>query len=160
MPAKLNYSFLDIQININYNLQIKIDSKRLMPSKFAKYLGILIDSYLNWEYQSDLLASKLSRAIGMLANIRHYVCKDTLHNIYFGIFSSLLTYGSNIWGQVQSKHIKRLMCLQNKAVRVISSASYCSPVNPLHKNLKMLKICYNITKLYIHVSINGNLPSF
>ena len=66
-------------------------------------------SHLNWEDQSELLASKLSRAIGMLANIRHYVCKDTLRNIYFGIFSSLLTYGSNIWGQAQNKHIKRLI---------------------------------------------------
>ena len=33
----------------------------LIPSKFAKDLGILI----------DLLASKLSHAIGMLAKIRH-----------------------------------------------------------------------------------------
>ena len=42
-------------------------------------------------------------------------------------------------GQVQNKHIKGLIHLQNKAVIVISFASYCSPVNP-HINLKILKI--------------------
>ena len=61
--------------HINHNLKIKIDGKRLIPSKFIKYLGILIDSHLNWEYQSELLASKLSRAIGMLAKMRHKYAK-------------------------------------------------------------------------------------
>ena len=148
--------------HINYNFKIKIDGKRLIPSKFVKYLGILIDSHLNWEYQTDLLASKLSRAIGILSKIRHYVCKDTLRNIYFGIFSSILTYWCNIWGQVQNKHIKRLIQFQNKAIRVINFASYHSPVDPLYKNSKILKIC-DVIKLqnfvYIHDSINGNLPS-
>ena len=76
---------------MNYNL----DGKRLIPSKFVKYLEILIDSHLNWEYQRELLARKLSHAIGMLAKIRHYICKDALCNIYFGIFSSLLKYKIN-----------------------------------------------------------------
>ena len=32
---------------LNYEIKIKLDGKRLYPSKFAKYLGILIDSKLN-----------------------------------------------------------------------------------------------------------------
>ena len=43
--------------------------KELIPFKYAKYLYILIDSYLNWEFQSEILATKLSRAIGMLSKI-------------------------------------------------------------------------------------------
>ena len=92
---------------INYDLKIKIDGKKLIPSKYVKYLGILIDSYLNWEFQSEILATKLSHAIGMLSKIRHYVPIDTLRSIYYGIFSSLLTYGSQICGQIQNKHVKR-----------------------------------------------------
>ena len=79
---------------INYNLKIKIDGKKIIPSKYVKHLGILIDSHLNWEFQSEILSTKLSRAIGMLSKIRHYVPYDTLHSIYYGIFSSLLTHGS------------------------------------------------------------------
>ena len=62
---------------INYNLKIKIDGKKIIPSKYVKYLGILIDSHLNWEFQSEILPTKLSRAIGMLSKIRHYVPYDT-----------------------------------------------------------------------------------
>ena len=72
---------------INYcDLKIKIDGKRLVPSKYVKYLGILIDSFLNWEYHANFLATKLTCAVGMLSKIRHYVKKDTLRTIYFSIF--------------------------------------------------------------------------
>ena len=89
----------------------------------------------------EILATKLSRAIRMLSKIRHYVPKDTLCSIYYGIFSSLLTYGSQIWGQIQNKYVKRLTQLQNKAIRIINFASYRSAVDPLYKTSKILKLC-------------------
>ena len=48
---------------VNYDLKIKIDGKRLIPSKFVKYLGLLLNAHLNWKFHIDTLASKLSRAI-------------------------------------------------------------------------------------------------
>ena len=48
---------------INYDLKIKIDGKRLIPSNYVKYLGIVIDEHLNWNYHVDTLALKLARAI-------------------------------------------------------------------------------------------------
>ena len=61
---------------INYDLKIKIDGKRLIPSKYIKYLGIVIDEHLNWNYHVDTLAPKLARAIGMLMKVRH-LCTQT-----------------------------------------------------------------------------------
>ena len=81
---------------INYDLKIKIDGKRLIPSKYIKYLGIVIDEHLNWDYHVDTLAPKLARAIGMLMKVRHYVPKPTLRTIYFGLVESILTYGAQI----------------------------------------------------------------
>ena len=82
-----------------WNVTIKIDDKKIEPSSHVKYLGILIDSFLNWNFHSDELPTKLSRAIGMLAKIRHYINEKTLTMVYHGIFSSLLLYGSQIWGE-------------------------------------------------------------
>ena len=85
---------------LDYDLKIKLDGKRIYPSKYVKYLGILIDPYLHWSYHIDLLAPKLSRANGILSKLRHFVTIDNLRNRYFGIFSSILThsakYGVNI----------------------------------------------------------------
>ena len=82
-------------IIIGIRKSIERRRKRLFPSKYVKYLGILTDSYLNWSYHTDMLASKLTRAIGMLSKIRHFVPKGTLHEIYYGISSSILTFKIN-----------------------------------------------------------------
>ena len=39
---------------LNYDLKIKLDGKKICPSKYVKYLGILIDQHLNWSFQSGL----------------------------------------------------------------------------------------------------------
>ena len=42
--------------SVDYDLKIKKDDKKLLPSKHVKYLvGITIDSHLNWLHQSSTL---------------------------------------------------------------------------------------------------------
>ena len=57
----------------DFNLKIKLGGKKVIPSLYVKYLGIYIDCHLNWKYEVNELSTKLSRANGMLAKIRHYV---------------------------------------------------------------------------------------
>ena len=33
---------------IEYDVKIEIEGKKLHPSEYVKYLGIIIDSHLNW----------------------------------------------------------------------------------------------------------------
>ena len=147
---------------INYDMRIKLDGKRLYPSRYVKYLGILIDSHLDWSFHTKSLASKLSRASGMLAKARHYIDKQTLRNLYFSIFSSLMTYGSQIWGQNQNVHVKRIMKLQNKAIRIINFSNFEDPSSSLYKNSKILKFKDNVLQqniLYVYDSFNSRIPS-
>ena len=81
-----------------WNITIKIDGKKIEPSTHVKYLGILIHSFLNWNFHIDELSTKLSHVVGMLAKIRYYINVKTLSMVYHGIFSSLLLYGFQIWG--------------------------------------------------------------
>ena len=124
-------------------------------------MGVLIDSHLNWNFQIDELSTKLSRAVGMLAKIRHYVNQKTLNMIYHGIFSSLLLYCSQIWGQ-SNKSLLKMEKLQNKALRIINfEHSRCS-VNPLYNKCEVLKFSDSIKLLnflFAHDNIKGNLPS-
>ena len=115
----------------NYDLKIKVNGKRLIPSKSVKYLGIVLDPHLNWSFHVDSLAPKLTRAAGMLSKIRHYVPENTLRSIYFGIFASLLTYAAQVWGQFSNKHVSRLQTIQNKAIRIINFGKFRDSVEPL-----------------------------
>ena len=97
----------------------------------------------------------------MLAKIRHYVSESTLLNIYHGIFSSLLTYGSQVWGQSINKHISRLQRIQNRAIRIINFANFREPSSPLYNKSKILKFSDHINLqnfFFVHDSLKGSLP--
>ena len=144
-----------------WKLNIKIDGKKIEPSTHVKYLGVLLDSHLEWNYHVDELSTKLSRAVGMLAKIRHYVSKETLNMIYYGIFSSLLHYGSQNWGQSDNV-ISKMEKLQNKALRVMNFESPRASANPLYNKCEILKFGDQIKLsnfLFAHDSLKRNLPS-
>ena len=96
----------------------------------------------------------------MLSKIRHYVNIKTSIMIYHGIFSSILNYGSQIWGQsnsIQSKIEK----IQNKAMQILNFKSKHFPVNSLYHLCKILKLRNNIKLynfLFVHDCLKGNVP--
>ena len=126
--------------------------------------GIYLSDTKNTEIPSNLtgtvLSTKLSRAIGMLYKIRHFVKYETLRMIYFGIFSSILMYSCQIWGQ-NTAITKKLQILQNKALRAITFKPSRASASPLFKNCEILKLTDNISLqnfLFAHDSLKNNLP--
>ena len=121
----------------------------------------MIDSHLKWNYHVDSIAPKLSRSVGMLSKLRHFVNRNTLRSIYYAVFSSIMSYGSIIWGQAQNKYIDRICGLQDKAIRTISFASFNDSRKPLYKNLKILRFKDQLQVqnfLLAHDFYNKNLP--
>lgn len=80
----------------NFQFKIKLNGLILQPSEYIKYLGVYIDSTLSGKYHCEMLRSKLSRACGMLSKARYYVPEKELVSLYYAIFSSHLSYGSQI----------------------------------------------------------------
>ena len=76
-----------------------MNGKLLHPFDHIKYLGIYLDETLSGKKHCEELSQKLNRTIGILSKSRHYVSPKILKNIYYVIFSSHVTYGSQIWGQ-------------------------------------------------------------
>ena len=76
----------------NSLIKIKLNRKRLNPSKSVKYLGIKNDENLNWEQHIHYIAIKLNRANAPLVSIINYVNKHILKTIYFVIFDSHINY--------------------------------------------------------------------
>ena len=107
------------------------------------------------------LHSRLSRAVGMLCKIRHYVDYGTLRMIYYGLFSSILMYGSQIWGQ-HNGIVTKLQVLQNKAIRIINFCPTRTSATPLFKRSRILKLADNVSLqnfLFAHDSLKNNLPT-
>ena len=84
----------------------------------AKYLVVFLNDSLPWDPQLNILIPKLKRAIGLRAKIRHCTPKYLLKTIYCSLFISHLIYASQIWGQSKSDHFRKLVELQDKALRI------------------------------------------
>ena len=87
--------------------------------EFIKYHGILIDSHLTWKHHIDHIAIKISRTIGLISKIRHFVPKHTLINIYRSLVAPYLSYWLIVWGQACKSYLDKLLKLQKRALRFI-----------------------------------------
>ena len=71
----------------------------LERNECAKYLGVLIDSKLSWTHDIKYISTKISKSLGTIARLRHFVPSSTLLNIYRFLVQPYLSYGIAVWGQ-------------------------------------------------------------
>ena len=64
---------------------LKLCNKQLKREYCIKYLGILIDSHLNWKKQVEFIGQKIKRVIGILCKLRHYVDLNILVKLYYAL---------------------------------------------------------------------------
>ena len=74
------------------DLKLKLCGKKLFTSKSVKYLGVILDEPLQWNFCINQLCLKLNKENIMFSKIRHYVNETTLRSIYYAIFQSHLSY--------------------------------------------------------------------
>ena len=123
------------------NLNFRISGQRIKPSTQVKYLGLTLQDDLHWNKHLKNLEKKLSRSIGLLSKIRHYVPKYLLRTIYYSICNSHLIYACEIWRQSQNTLLfKKILKLQEKAIQIINLKHPNTPVGPLLKDNRILKI--------------------
>ena len=146
---------------INAEINIRLNGKRLYPSKFIKYLGVLLDEHLSWKYHINELIKKLNKSNSMLSKIRYYVCKNTLRSLYFSLFSSHINYCCQVWGQNGNYHLNKIHSLQRSALRIINFRPFRSDVSDLFQSLRIPSFV-NLVRisnlLFVFDSLTHNLP--
>ena len=80
---------------------------------------ILIDKNLSWKYHIDCVASKISRNIGIIARLRHFIPLSTLLTIYRSLVAPFLSYGIIAWGQAAKSNLRKILILQKRALRLM-----------------------------------------
>ena len=86
---------------------------------YVKYLGLMIDSNLSWKYHIESICHKISKSIGIIAKIRHYVPRRVLLSVYNSLIVPYLTYGICSWGNCALTLQRKIVTLQKWALRLI-----------------------------------------
>ena len=111
IPFKLNDSLP--KLNIAY------DDVLVPSNNSSKYLGIKIDSKLNFQPHLKMIENKLARSVGILSKVRFLFPTSTLLLLYFALIHPHLLFGIVLWGSTCSSYQSKLQILQNKAIRII-----------------------------------------
>ena len=97
---KSNYViFRPPQKLVNYSINLMINNQTLTYEDSIKYLGIMIDSHLNWKSQVNYISKKIKRNIGILSKLRHYV--KTLTNLFYSLISIF-----DLWSYCLGEHLQ------------------------------------------------------
>ena len=172
---KINTSDLSLYINYNedgdslrseniFKLDRIFNNNPNKDDRYYKYLGVFLDENLNFNFHTDNICNKLSRALFSLRRAKQYVSNKSLRTLYFALFHPHLLYCNSIISCTSQKNLKRISILQKKAIRVISSAQYNANTNPIFHNLKILpfeKLILKSKLLFMHsIKFNYALISF
>lgn len=126
-----------------------------------KYLGLYLDSHITWKSHIKHLSSKICAVIGMMHQIRHFMPRPIMLQIYFALVHSHISYLTGIWGAASSKYVKSIQILQNRALKIIFNLPRLHPTINLYVNhaktvLPVMGLHDISIIMYVHKSLRNN----
>ncbi|VEN61068.1 unnamed protein product [Callosobruchus maculatus] len=98
-------------------INISLNNENINEQPKLLFLGITLDSRLDWSIQTDKLAKQIAKYNYALRVIRRDTGQKAALVAYHGYIQSALSYGVMFWGA--SCHTDRIMILQKKCIRSI-----------------------------------------
>jgi hypothetical protein len=93
--------------------QITFNDLILHTSDSVKFLGLHIDSKLNWYQHIDNLCKKLAATTFALRFLKDKMQRESLIEVYYALFQSHLKYGIIFWGNSSKNNINPKESYQN-----------------------------------------------
>jgi hypothetical protein len=139
------------------DLNISLDNSLVQLVNSTKFLGITLDSRLQWDPHIEALTSRLSSAAFAVKKIRLLTDIETARLVYFSYFHSVMSYGLLLWGS--AANIESVFILQKRAVRAIYNLCQRDSLRNLFKKINILTVAGQ----YIYdnlVHVKKNIESF
>ena len=102
------------------------------------FLGITLDSRLQWGSHLTSLAGRLSSAANAIRKIRQFTHVDTARLVYFSYFHSIMSYGILLWGRAAD--IESIFILQKRAIRAIYNLRRRDSLRALFKDIGIMTV--------------------
>ncbi len=143
---------------VNQEVSIQINKENLAEAQSVKYLGVLIDNKLNWKTHVQQTNLKISKGVGVLARLRHFVSKDILISIYNAFIQPHINYGLINWRGTYKSILDPVKKSMKRPVWLINFEPVTAHSKPLFNKLKLLSLddSYKIECAKFMFDINNN----
>ena len=105
---------------ISLHNKIFIDECPINEVVETKFLGVIIDNRLTWASHVQYMKNKVAKSLGIILKCRKVFSTDTLVSLYNAIVFPYINYCILIWGSAYFVHLKSIVTLQKKIIRIIS----------------------------------------
>jgi hypothetical protein len=110
----------------------------IKENRAYKQLGVYFDETVTFDYHIQNLITKLNRSLFCINKSKNFLTKSALRSLYFALIHSHLSYCPIITSCATSQNIKKLVNIQKKAIRIITSNKYHAHTAILFTNLNIL----------------------
>ena len=143
------------------SLQVKCNEVVLENVEQYKYLGVLLDSNLNFKANTEYIANKVIKRTGILGRARHFLDQHTCLYLYKQLILPLIDYADFIYDDSAQYNMHLLQILQNNASRRILKADRLTHVLDLHTSLQIDYLNVRRKKhtlIWVYKILNGLAP--
>lgn len=128
-----------LKLNTEKTQQLEFSTRYTAEgSSKVKFLGIVMDTNLNWKGHIDYIAPKLNITVYQIRKLINLTSLETSLNFYFSHFYSILTYGVILWGN--SCNYIRIFRIQKRAVRALCGTGPYEHCKPLFQKLQIMTL--------------------
>lgn len=135
--AKTKYMLFHKKNKIVPQIEPKIQDQILERVNAFTFLGLDFDTEMSWNSHLNKISAKISKIVGILAKLKNFLPQEILITLYNALILPHINYCLLCWGFVNTDHILKL---QKKSLRLITRSKYNAHVDPIFKNLKLLKV--------------------
>lgn len=129
------------------NFTLLYDNQKINRTSQITYLGLRINSKLNWTTHIEFIKNKITPFIGALKRVSFRLPTNLLLYLYYAYIHSTLTYMIPIWGISPKYELNTIQRLQNKAIKTIFKKPWNTPTHELYTN----EISPIFIKFYLHI---------
>lgn len=98
-----------------------------------KYLGLTLDSCLQWEHHIENLKSEVSSTCGLLWRISKFIPTKQLTGIYHAFVQSKLQYMVGLWGAASKTLLLSLQLIQKRCLKAVYRKPRLHPTLQLYE---------------------------
>ena len=124
----------------NHISRLKICGKPIEYVFQYKYLGITIDEILSFHTHLNNTTKIVAHKNFLLHKIRSYITEDASIRVYKTMILPYLDYGDIFFANANSKQLKKLQTLQNRALRICLNTRIDTPIEILHQSVQLQKL--------------------
>ena len=116
------------------------DNQQINNTNSIKYLGIHIDSKLNFKDHCKYTYNKLCRYVPVFYNIRDKLNHYNKLTLYNSFVQSTLEYGIEIYGSAKNTHQSKLKIIQNTLLKILFNFPKLYPTIKLYQDINVMTI--------------------